>query len=517
MYNLVKLCVAGGGKTTKIIDYINELKKQNIDINRILLISYSNTTAQDLENKLKIKAYTLHSFCTGFNNNNSSILENYYHLIDCFKSKYTHLRYISTSTLNNWITNYELNYKQNIDFKQLCNYDIEFNYQFRSLIDNIYNNIYNQRSFTRILQHFYENIDDILPLINAKFDYLIVDEAQDLSSLQLKIVYKMIEEIFSYNNNGFMITGDKQQIIYGFQGASHVEYDLFIESISKLCILRNLKMEIEHHNTTYRFGGEIIEHINNKYKKHISNIKAGTYTSHIINDIDKICNIIYNTIEKYNIENVFVIFKKNTNNIINIQSKLENGMNVRIYLYGHILHQQLNLIYIYLTTYGKIRHMNLFTNSIFKYDSVYTFMHNICLYRNNNHLMFMYLNSIISIDNMTYKNIWNYLCYLSQSYTSFTAFFLNLPMFVNIKTNGIRFLTVHGSKGLETKACIFINENTTQNNIIIHKGILLKNTHYNEYTRNIYNEYMHEANTQLTNLYYVAITRATCELIEIIC
>lgn len=512
--HIVKLCVAGGGKTTKIIEYINNLISQNIDIQRILLISFSNTTAQDLERKLNIKAYTLHSFCAGYGTNNNIIITNYNYLINFLKQKYTTLRYVSNTQINNWIGQYHLYYDIhdiNSELSQnISQRDYRLNYELSLLITDINNNIYNQRSFLDVLKDFWNNIDNIMPIIHGQFDYILIDEAQDLSILQLKIIYKMIEDVFSYENKGFIIVGDPQQIIYNFQGAFVSNYQEFIQKIEKLCKLRGLHLAYDKYNVTYRFGGEILQHINTMYPTHISSMTIGKYTQYNANKLCNIIPIIIESMKEYEESEVLILFNRNSKLIEDIQKELNKGINIKIYLYNHMIYQHLQHIYYYLTTYGST-HTNIkFNNSIFNINP-----YKLKQYMFNNSDMLEFLSQNIVLYNKMDILLWQEICEIGRQYPSFISFFLCLPEHITIQDDGIRFMTVHSSKGLQAKCVIYINETFSDPNIIMINGILMKDINYNHYTKSLYHTYQKEQQEQNKNLHYVALTRAINNLVEI--
>ena len=90
-----------------------------------------------------------------------------------------------------------------------------------------------------------EGSPDILNSFKNKYKYFNVDEAQDNSILQNRII-----DILSSENNNIFMAGDEDQCIYGFRGACPQS---FFEFESKWGSESILKLE-----TNYRSTGTII-------------------------------------------------------------------------------------------------------------------------------------------------------------------------------------------------------------------------------------------------------------------
>jgi ATP-dependent helicase/nuclease subunit A len=50
--------------------------------------------------------------------------------------------------------------------------------------------------------------------------HVLLDEAQDTSSVQWKLIYSLAMEVLQFDNSSFTVVGDKKQVIYEFNGAS---------------------------------------------------------------------------------------------------------------------------------------------------------------------------------------------------------------------------------------------------------------------------------------------------------
>ena len=105
-----------------------------------------------------------------------------------------------------------------------------------------------------VLNYFYEKL-------TYKIRFLLIDEFQDTSILQWKIIYPIIDELAVNPSNikdssGVVIVGDEKQAIYGWRGG---ERDL-LEKVPQMLQLKD--NEIETLNTSYRSEEIVIDYIN---------------------------------------------------------------------------------------------------------------------------------------------------------------------------------------------------------------------------------------------------------------
>ena len=105
-----------------------------------------------------------------------------------------------------------------------------------------------------VSNYFYE-------MLTNKINYILIDEFQDTSLIQWKIILPMINEIISdeTRNGGIICVGDEKQAIYGWRGGEQG-------------LLQNLQsiLQIEDFmslQTSYRSSPEIISFVNEFFKK----------------------------------------------------------------------------------------------------------------------------------------------------------------------------------------------------------------------------------------------------------
>ncbi|QQK07776.1 ATP-dependent helicase [Miniphocaeibacter halophilus] len=239
------LAVPGSGKTTVLLNRIIYLNNtQSVEYKQILNLTFSKTQATDMKTRFdsmtsnnKAVFSTIHAFA--------------FNVIKLFSKKYKiNLKLIEG---NNIFNKYKLlkrifyeNYKS-----PPSNDDLDYFFANYSLMKNNMLNIDNFNSnhfiniaikyedykkknnlfdFDDMLTYAYnilKNNDDILRIIKRNYKYFQLDEGQDASLIQFKIL-----ELIAYPENNIYILADDDQSIYSFRGANP-EYLLKINSIFK--------------------------------------------------------------------------------------------------------------------------------------------------------------------------------------------------------------------------------------------------------------------------------------------
>ena len=98
--------------------------------------------------------------------------------------------------------------------------------------------------------------------LDSRYAHLLIDEFQDTSLLQFKILEPIINEILSGDENKFktfFYVGDTKQSIYRFRGGKRELFDYVLNS--------NDLIEIEALHTNYRSSSEVVSFVNNTFLK----------------------------------------------------------------------------------------------------------------------------------------------------------------------------------------------------------------------------------------------------------
>src|SRR3989344_1828393 len=244
-HNIRVVAGPGSGKTTLILEKAHELVKKGISPNKILIITYTNKAAEDLEKKIskriKEKGFyvsTFHGFCTRFMREYPSFFKEYrgFRVLDelgqlLFIVKWNKLiRTESTQTveplkLRDYFGRIKDNYLKE-EFKKIEHPIKEsyFNYcdklyeqkikDFGDLINVVSNTILQDKLLQKNAQE--------------KFDYIFVDEYQDINNNQENLL-----KLFLKPTTKLMVVGDKNQSIYGFRGSDIRIFESFEKSFKK--------------------------------------------------------------------------------------------------------------------------------------------------------------------------------------------------------------------------------------------------------------------------------------------
>ena len=276
------LAVPGAGKTTMLLKRINILEKY-IDPSHILSLTFSKTQANDMKiryNGLKTNFMTIHAFCY-------LIIRNYY------KKKNRRIKILESDDLYNKYNLIKQIYL-NINGKIISSEDLDdffshvgymknsmddISYLKNSQIKNIEKVYIAYEKFKK--ENFYIDFDDMqviaLKLLNednrllrsvkSKYKYIQLDEGQDTSLIQFKILEKIV-----YPENNLMVVADDDQSIYSFR-AANPDYLLNFKKIypdSKI-----LTMDENH-----RSQANIVIGSKNFIKQNQNRFKKDLYTNH---------------------------------------------------------------------------------------------------------------------------------------------------------------------------------------------------------------------------------------------
>lgn len=230
--------IPGSGKTTLLAYKVKQLLIEFPNINKIQCISYTNVTVDDLRNKCveilsnsqlnKVSFSTFHSFC--FENiirpfshlyfsNGARIYSDIFRweehgidLVAFLKGKNQNTDFLEKN--KKYYYNIKLYNDNNIDYASLGETDrlyLSF-LKSRKIIDF---NLLVYFSMKLIIQN-----EIIRKVINSSFDYICIDEFQDVSEMQYKIITSLIQSKPNPDLNPYwLLIGDPNQSIYGFAGA----------------------------------------------------------------------------------------------------------------------------------------------------------------------------------------------------------------------------------------------------------------------------------------------------------
>lgn len=272
------LAVPGAGKTTMLLERINNLSK-SIPQNKILTLTFSRTQAIDMKNRFgsdDTNIMTIHAFCY-------LIIRNY------LKKFHRELRLLESTDAYN---KYDLVRRiyQDINDKKVSREDVltfftETSYMKNAMLDETYLQKVRIKNIEKVYEVYedfkksnnYIDFDDmqtialglldenprLLKSIQNKYQYFQLDEGQDTSLLQFEILNRIV----SLNNN-LMVVADDDQSIYSFRAANPDYLLNFKEHYpgAEIFIMN------ENHRSSKniaRLAGEFIKYNNFRYKKNL--------------------------------------------------------------------------------------------------------------------------------------------------------------------------------------------------------------------------------------------------------
>lgn len=260
--NIILRACAGSGKTFSAVERVRHLISKGVDPSKILFFSYTKAAVEEFRSRLKndqIKITTIHAFCQGMlakMKKFKKVVE-IYEFINWYKEKnkpkpqasnevkikfyelltdlYENAQYVSAE-----ITAFKLQTAEGIKCKK-PNYIDEYNK-------------FTKETKTRDFSDMLIEIRDLLKenkwlvMFRNKYDYILVDEFQDTSAIQMDILLKL-------NAKYYTLIGDIGQSIFGYSGANA---NRVIEMLQKRRQVENMTLSIN-----FRSAKSIVENSNN--------------------------------------------------------------------------------------------------------------------------------------------------------------------------------------------------------------------------------------------------------------
>lgn len=335
---LLVLAIPGSGKTTMLLERIKFLS-EHIDSSKILNLTFSRIQANDMKKRFDSKDsnfMTIHAFCYLIIRNYLKKYNRQVNLIEDEKiyNKFNLVGEIYKNINKKKMSKEDLNlFFQKVSFMK--NSLLDISYLKKVEISNIkeiyleYEKIKKQKhllDFDDMQVYALKLLEDekLLKSIKNKYKYFQLDEGQDTSLLQFKILEKIVMP-----ENNLLVVADDDQSIYSFR-ASDPTYLLNFTKIYKDAKIMTL-------DTNYRSGKEIIKLAStfikqnkNRYKKDFkvnrknpSQIKIKSFKN-----FSKEYAYILENIDKN--ENTGILFRNNISAISLISYLLENNIDFSI-------------------------------------------------------------------------------------------------------------------------------------------------------------------------------------------
>ena len=335
---LLVLAIPGSGKTTMLLERIKILSK-NVDPSRILNLTFSKIQARDMEERFdgkKSNFMTIHAFCYLIIRNYLKKYNREVNLIEDEKiyNKYNLVGEIYKSINNKKITKEDLNlFFQKTSFMK--NSLLDPSYLDQVEISNIkkiyfeYEKIKREKhllDFDDMQVYALKLLEDkaLLKSIKNKYKYFQLDEGQDTSLLQFKILEKIV-----WPENNLLVVADDDQSIYSFRAADPT-YLLNFKNIYEDAEILNLDTNHRSGENIINLGKNFIGQNKNRYKKtfKVSRKTPGQIKIKIFSDFSKEYTYILENIDKK--EKTGILFRNNISAISLISYFLENNIDFTI-------------------------------------------------------------------------------------------------------------------------------------------------------------------------------------------
>lgn len=224
---------AGSGKTTVLIEKIRTLiEEEHLYPSRILALTFTNNAAHQIKERLtasgvndanRVKAYTFHGFCIYLLNRFSNYLRKYSAPIAIIDPSNQQsivgpiLKDLKIDETSRKVVSH-INYakEQSLTHEEVINYiDPQFIKVYEQYQQYLYH--HNQMDFNDLLMYVYELLmvnEEARRQIQSLFDYILIDEYQDTSLIQDKIV-----SLIKQDTTPLFVVGDVDQSIYRWRGA----------------------------------------------------------------------------------------------------------------------------------------------------------------------------------------------------------------------------------------------------------------------------------------------------------
>lgn len=308
---------AGSGKTTYLINECEALFNKGVDPERIAFVSFTNKSVNEMTSRMldKFKQFeknqfenfrTIHSMAF-----KSSPIKNILKLKDLLKianlvgveisKNYSIEDGAGTKKGDKIMTIEQLSRLRMVDLEEqwrVCNFEdvplfLIKNWQFELKKYKKENNVID---FTDMLELYRGGAIDV--------DYFFIDEAQDLSPLQWKVLNDMAQ-----SSKKIIMAGDDDQAIYNWAGAD-VNYILKIKSEEEVVLKQTHRMP----KNIYKLSRIILSKINNrKNKESLPEKRDG--------EIKKLTNVDLLILDK---KQEYLFLARNRNQLKKIIEKIED-------------------------------------------------------------------------------------------------------------------------------------------------------------------------------------------------
>jgi superfamily I DNA/RNA helicase len=248
--SIILSATAGSGKTHSTVGRLNHLLANGVDPNRIIFFSFTNDAVNELRHRIdnEVKITTIHSFTSSILGKLGKFkpIVTFYDFIGWYREKKKPSFKDPRKVREDYYKNIEKFYEEGAAISSsFSSYKLQFYDGVKSPKPNFYDYYVaflketNSRDFSDMLIDTEKLSKDPnhRDFFNGMYDYVFIDEYQDTSTLQMKI-------LSAINAKQYYLIGDKNQSIYGFSGANCLKIESLLKqkkTVVELTLTKNFR------------------------------------------------------------------------------------------------------------------------------------------------------------------------------------------------------------------------------------------------------------------------------------
>jgi DNA helicase-2/ATP-dependent DNA helicase PcrA len=248
--SVILSATAGSGKTHSTVGRLNKMIEDGVDPSRIIFFSFTNDAVNELRSRIKhdVKITTIHSFTSSILGKMGLFkpIVTFYEFTNWYKDKYKpHPKdpmkikmdyarnvdrfYEEGAQISAGFSAYKLQNADNIKVMKPSFYDEYSAFIKETKSRDFSDMLIDTEKYSRNAKYkgYFENL----------YDYIFVDEYQDTSTLQMKI-------LLAIKAKQYHLIGDKNKSIYGFSGANCEEIENLLmknSTVTQMTLTKNFR------------------------------------------------------------------------------------------------------------------------------------------------------------------------------------------------------------------------------------------------------------------------------------
>jgi exodeoxyribonuclease V beta subunit len=555
-YNLIEFSHTNSKKLNAIMELFESLDDKNQEFT---LVDFSIEILDEIKKEIMQSSFLIKEYVLNCNLSQSALnavnFDDIDSLLDCGKtwlgkeslSEYSYFKKAKLiSSYDSELLKIKSNLQLYFKYKEIgilnglftiYNHFKEFRYKYKKEKNSLQFNDITNLVYT--LFQKYIDKDFLYFRLDAKYEHMLIDEFQDTSITQYKILEPLIEEILAGGSRykTFFYVGDTKQSIYRFRGGKKELFDYVLTKFEDTIDLQVLDTNYRSSKNIVAFVNEIFLNVDNYeyYKQNVHSPIAGFVEVVTIEEVDENFGFLKDKLEElftlgvnpnniailtYTNSDVLAVYEylkscfPNIKIVTDMTSKLINQKNVKAVI---------NLLKYY---YFKKDIYKANFNAIMGYEISREVALNINVKEND---LIILVKTIGNYYQLLEENLFKFIEGLTK-YKDITDFVYDVDKddttMVNSESNGLQILTIFKSKGLEFDTVLLLdrmkNKNTDKSTLLFsYEEINLNKIFYKDKIRQEFDKEYQDALTKEKklirddelNVLYVALTRAEHNMI----